>query len=149
MNNYKGKSYDEWVSLILDELNKLKNLVKAGANSYEVTSRAIPFASRKYKATNVHDALEEARGLLLANLDLLAQRYKGGTLRTLLEGLEGLSMYSFNEEVLKLIDSDEQVNSLPAAMDMLLKLVARQHYQIAVLEGELEDIKYKLEELSE
>ena len=122
--------YTELIALPI-WLNKIENINKPA----NINAAQIPFKSEKFKAANVHSALEESKGLVLGQLNPLNVAYTHEmTIREVLDRVFHQNDYNFNTNMLELLSVDvNQVTNKDEAINELLKLIVRLDAQIQEL----------------
>lgn len=135
-DKYRGKTQNEWIDAIILELSELKKQSKTKKHE-DPSAERVSFSDKGYKSSNVRDAIKESRGIVLGKLNLIGQNYSEKlTIKQVIDNLIESDKFSFNEDILNLIDEDERpnkVNDKSMAIHELLKVISRMQNDIKLL----------------
>ena len=145
MNKHKGKTVEEWIDVLQKKILELETFVKTNDNQMNMKASQIPFNSPKFKSKNVADALNESRGLVLGQFDLLSADYNESlNVREALDTLFIEHLYPYNKELFtELADDIQKPKTHREALDILFKLIVRITLDLNHTRGELEDLQEK------
>ena len=143
MSKHRGKEITKWLDLLIKEA-KSKEMAPKQSVDIKVNAKDIEFSSPLFSATNMADALNESRGIVLGQFDLLNQPYsKKATVRQVLEKLVEDRKYEFNENMIELFGekAPQQTHEMKDAIDELVKMLYRAYAEISKLRMEVDKMK--------
>lgn len=146
MNNndkHNGKAITEWIDILYKKYNDL--YINVSENKVD-SAKDIPFQSKLYAADNLFDAVNEAKGALVGNIDITGFKYKGEAISDLLNLVKVLNNYKPNSNMVnELSPNNKDVSGVTETIDELIRIIYRLKLQVDELEDKISSLEARNE----